>query len=327
MSPTLQSSPLGTAITAYVDRQRSLGFKYDNELQILQELDTFLAEYDYSELTACSFNNWALTLEHLTPQGRRKKMRIVYRFTLDCRQTAPECFVPDPALFPSPSPAPAPWIFTERQIPALLEQAGQLQSTPHSPLRAHVYRLAVVLLYTAGLRRGELVRLRIDDYDPSRHTLLVRVSKFHKSRIVALSRDAWREMDTFLRLRLCFPHTTSSPLLAHGSQADKAFSGSKFGRGFRKLCRDASVLTASGRPPRVHDVRHTYAAHVLLRCYRDNRNPQAVLPILSRAMGHVSLASTAHYLSLIDPILEQAAEHVARHVGPLLPGIPGGPHG
>ena len=324
MSPAAHPSPLGTVITAYVDRQRSLGFQYDNEARILQALDAFLAERDHSELTAASFNGWALTLEHLTPQGRRKKMRIVYRFTLHRRHTAPECFVPNPSLFPSPAPAPDPWIFSEHQILALLQQAGQLQPAPHSPLRAHVYRLAVVLLYTAGLRRGELLRLRIGDYDPCRHTLLVRVSKFRKSRIVALSRDAWREMDTYLRLRLGSPHTADSPLLAHGSRADKAFSGSTFGNGFRKLCRDASVLTDSGRPPRVHDLRHTYAAHVLLRCYRDNRNPQAVLPILSRAMGHVSLASTAYYLALIDPVLEQAAQQVARRLGTLLAGNPGG---
>lgn len=327
MSPASPPSPLGAAITAYLDRQRSLGFQYDNELRILRELDTFLAAYGHSELTADSFNSWALTLEHLTPQGRHKKMRIVYKFTLHLRQTVPECFVPDPAQFPSPSPAPTPWIFSEQQILSLLEQTGQLEPTPHSPLRPHVYRLGVVLLYTAGLRRGELMRLSIGDYGPSRHTLLVRVSKFRKSRIVALSPDAWREMDAYLRLRLCFPHTASSPLLAHGARADKAYSGSTFGKGFRQLCRDGSVLTDSGRPPRVHDVRHTHAAHVLLRCYRDNRNPQAVLPILSRAMGHASLASTAYYLSLIDPILQQAAQRVAQHVGPLLAGTPGGSHG
>ena len=163
MSPAAQTSPLGAAITAYVDRQRSLGCKSDNAARVLQELDPFLAESDHSELTASSFNAWALTLEQLTPQGRRKKMRIVYRFTLHLRHTAPECFVPDPAQFPAPAPAPAPWIFREQQILALLEQAGQLQPAPPAPLPAHVYRLAVVLLYTAGLRRGELVRLRLGD--------------------------------------------------------------------------------------------------------------------------------------------------------------------
>ena len=326
MTAPAQPSPLGPAMTDYIDRQRSLGFKYDNEARILQELDAFLAGHGHSELTSEGFHDWALALEPLKPQGRLKKMRIVRNFTLHHRRTAPECFVPDPARFPTPSPAPAPWIFTEEQVLALLEQAGQLHSPPHSPLCPRVYRLAVALLYTAGLRRGELLRLCIGDYDPSRHTLLVRVSKFRKSRLVALSGDAWRELDSYLRLRQCFPHSASSPLLAHGRQARKAYSGSRFGKAFRELCRDASVLTDSGRPPRVHDLRHTYAAHVLLRCYRSNGNPQALLPVLSRAMGHVSLASTAYCLPLLDPLLEQAAQRVARRIGPVLAGNSGGRH-
>ena len=176
-------------------------------------------------------------------------MSIVRNFTLHHRRTVPACFVPDPARFPAPSPTPAPWIFTEQQVLALLEQAGQLQSPPHFPLCPRVYRLAVALLYTAGPRRGELLRLCIGDYDPSRHTLLVRVSKFRKLRLVALSSDAWRELDSCLRLRQCFPHTASSPLLAHGRQARKAYSGSRFGKAFHDLCLDASVLTDTGTPP------------------------------------------------------------------------------
>jgi integrase len=53
-----------------------------------------------------------------------------------------------------------------------------------SPLYRQVARLALVLLYTSGLRRGETVRLTLGDYDPVEHVLLVRDSKFHKSRIV-----------------------------------------------------------------------------------------------------------------------------------------------
>ena len=326
MNAPAQPSPLGTAISAYIDRQRALGFKYDNEARILRELDIFLAERGHGELTSESFQGWALTLEPLTPQGRLKKMRIVRNFTLHHGRTAPDCFVPDPSQFPSPAPPPAPWIFTEQQVLALLQQTARLPSPAQSPLCPQVYRLAVVLLYTAGLRRGELLRLCVGDYDPCRHTLLVRVSKFRKSRLVALSGSAWRELDSYLQHRQCFPWTASSPLLAHGPQADQAYSGSRFSKAFRQLCRQASVLTDSGRPPRVHDLRHSYAVAVLLRSYRSSGNPQAVLPVLSRAMGHVSLASTAYYLALIDPILEQAAQRVADHVGSVLTGPAGGRH-
>ena len=268
MTARAHSSPLGPAITSYVGRQRSLGYRYDNEARILHELDGFLAAHGHSGLTADSFAAWALTLEHLKPQGRRKKMRIVRGFTLYRRRTEPNCFVPDPAQFPDPAPPPKPCILSGKQVLALFQQAGHLKSATDSPLRAVVYRLAVVLLYTASLRRGELVRLRVGDYDPLRHTLLVRLSKFRKSRMVTLSGDASREVDTYLQQRQCFPHTAGSPLLAHGPQLQKAYSGSGFGKGFRKLCRDAAVLTASGAPPRVHDVRHTHAFHVLRSCYR-----------------------------------------------------------
>ena len=77
---------------------------------------------------------------------------------------------------------------------------------------------------------------------------------------------------------------------------------------------------------REHNKRHTYAVHTLLRCYRDNRNPQSVLPALSRAMGHVLLASTAYYLPFIDPVVDEAVERVARHIRPVLAASSGSSH-
>ena len=78
--------------------------------------------------------------------------------------------------------------FPRRFRPSRTAKVGPFRagSGAGNPLGARVYRLAVVILYTAGLRRGELLRLRIGDYDPSRRTLLVRRSKFRKSRVAAL---------------------------------------------------------------------------------------------------------------------------------------------
>ncbi|MFN8543238.1 MAG: tyrosine-type recombinase/integrase [Candidatus Binatia bacterium] len=74
-------------------------------------------------------------------------------------------------------------------------------------------RLAVVLLYTTGLRRGELVRLLLSDYDPAARALLIRASKFHKSRVVALSTDATRELEAFLRESPSLAACPGAPLL------------------------------------------------------------------------------------------------------------------
>ena len=319
-------SPLGPAIASRIALKRSLGRQFRTEARVLAGLDRFLAESGHRRLTAGSFAAWALTLARLKPQVRRGRMLVVRNPALHARRADPRCFVPDLSQFPAREPPRPPFLLSEPQVLALLERAGRLPPAASSPLLPAACRLAVVLLYTAGLRRGELVRLRLDDCDRSRATLLVRISKFRKSRLVALSGDAERELERYLRQRQGFPHQPDSPLLAHGARADLPYSGSGFGDGFRRLCRAAGVLNAEGCPPRVHDMRHTYATHVLLRAYRDDRDPQSLLPALATAMGHASLASTAWYLTCIDPVVEAAAERVARHVRPVLAAGPGGRH-
>jgi integrase len=185
-----------------------------------------------------------------------------------------------------------------------------------------VFRLAIVLLYTAGLRRGEVVRLTLSDYDPAEGTLHVRASKFHKSRLVALSKDASREMETYLRARRRLPHDADGPLLVSRSSGLRAYSGASFGHSLRRLFRRADVRTAQGRLPRVHDLRHTYAIHALLRWYRAGVDVQARLPALAAAMGHVSIASTAYYLAFIEPVAEAASERFALHCRYVLDPLP-----
>ena len=119
-----------------------------------------------------------------------------------------------------------------------------------------------------GLRRGELVRLVISDYDASERTLLVRASKFHKSRIVALSLSAADEMERYLRARRRFPHHADAPLLVSNHRGTRAYSGESFGMAMSRLFRVADVRAPDGRFPHVHDLRHTFAAHALLRWYR-----------------------------------------------------------
>jgi hypothetical protein len=88
------------------------------------------------------------------PRWGSNRLRIVRNFCLYRRRTTPTGFVPDPALFPPPHPPRRPYIFTEGEIARLLRATRMLARTPSSPLRPDVFRLALVLLYTTGLRRG-----------------------------------------------------------------------------------------------------------------------------------------------------------------------------
>jgi integrase len=91
----------------------------------------------------------------------------------------------------------------------------------------------------------------------------------------------------------------------------------------RALFRAADVRTAQGRIPRVHDLRHTYAVHALLRWYRAGVDVQAKLPALATAMGHVSIASTAYYLGFLEPVAQAASARFAQHCWAVLDDVSG----
>ena len=182
-------------------------------------------------------------------------------------------------------------------------------------MRPAVYRLATVLLYTAGLRRDELVRLTLADWDLARGTLQIEASKFGKSRLVALSADARHELQCYSQRRLGWSAAAADPLLGHGPDTRRGYSGPGLGDGLRQLFRAAEVRDARGNRPRVHDLRPTYAVHALLREYRCGRDPQALLPTLATAMGQVSAASTAYYLTCLEPVLTVAAAQAVEPCG------------
>ena len=81
------------------------------------------------------------------------------------------------------------------------------------------------------------------------------------------------------------------------------------------------------RPPRVHDFRHTFAVHALLRWYRLGEDVQAKLPALATYMGHVSVVSTEHYLQLVEELTAFASDRFERRYGALVAGTDGGRKG
>ena len=316
-APIFQSV-LSPAILAWIEFKRALGCRFRTEVAVLADLDRFLVAQAVDALTAKTFAAWSLTLSRLAPRVRRQQMHIVRNLCLHRRRTDPLCFVPDPQGFPAPGPSRRPFIFSEEQIAALLHEAARLPATSSSPLRAEAHRLAVALLYAAGLRDGELVRLAISDYDPRRRTLLVRESKFRKSRLVALAEGVVSEVDHYLAVRRYLPHGIDAPLLANAQGRRQAYSQDGLARGIRCLFRAVGIQTASGDLPRVQDLRHTHAVHVLLHWYRAGFDAQSKLPALAASMGHVSVASTAYYLTLLEPIAEAASQRFAHHARTIL---------
>jgi integrase/recombinase XerD len=310
------------AVASYLANRRAFGRHYSSVEWMLGSLRRFLVASRASDLDQSLFDQWRKTLIHLSPNTQRGREMAVYKFCCYRRRTEPRCFVPDPLSFARSRPYPLRALFEPAQIAELLRLASALPPHSHSPLRPHVVRLAIVLLYTAGLRRGEVVRLRMDDVDVSSGVLRIRESKFHKHRWIVLSRSAREELHRYLALRQRTHNGTcpTAPLLFNGRRNSSCCSGAALGHTIRRLIVAANIRDSSGRRPCIHSMRHSFAVSALLRWYEAGADVQSCLPKLALYMGHVSIVSTAYYLRQMPAVVACASERFARAYAAMITG-------
>jgi integrase/recombinase XerD len=316
-------SALAKDALRYVALKRTLGRSFENATSVLLNLDGFLLALGNppADLTAETFRQWSQALMSLSPNTRLAHMRIVRNFCIYRRRVTPDCFVPDPSQFPKACSLLRPHIFSETEVARLLGYCDALPENPaRSPLRWAGTRLAIVLLYTTGLRRGELFRLTPLDYDPSAYTLLIRASKFHKSRLLPLPGDLAKEVDRHLKARCeAYPSALAAePLLWSPYSGDRAYTGARLQANLRLLLDRAGIKNADGRRPRIHDFRHSFAVNALIRWYRAGVDVQAKLPLLATWLGHVSILSTYHYLHFVEELRLVASNRFTESYGGLV---------
>ena len=267
---------------------------------------------------------WTRTLDRLTSTGSRSFQRIVRNFLLFHAPDHAGTFIPDRLAFPKPAPVVAPRLVSEAEMGRVLALARQLAPSANNPLRAQTWHIGLLLLFCCGLRRGELMRLTLGDIHDEQTLLHIRFSKFRKSRWVPLSPSVTVQLRQYLEKRRQeqLPMAPEAFLMWSPRHSPEVYAADGLVALWHRLCISARVVDAQGRPPRVHDVRHSCAVLVLQRWYAQGVDAQAKLPHLAAYLGHVSAVSTHHYLKLTPELRQAASQRFHRRFGALL--TPGG---
>jgi len=315
-------SSIASEIVNYISLKKALGRRFEPSSIVLLKLDQFLCKIGNPspDLIAETFNQWCQTLEGVSSNTKLPRMHIVRNFCLYRRRRNPTCFVPDPTQFPPARPRIQPYIFSDLEVARILSYSNKIPDSVRSPMRRGSTRLAILLLFTAGLRLGELLRLTATDYDSSTQTIMIRVSKFHKSRLLPLQSDVAMEIERYLKAlqSIRSPLPAPVPLLRSSYCGGRAYSGTQLTKNIHILLNLAGIKKSDGRLPRIHDFRFSFAVNALLRWYRNGKDVQAKLPLLAVYMGHVSVLSTHYYLRFITPLATLASSAFATHYGALI---------
>jgi site-specific recombinase XerD len=314
-------SPLANGIRAFIAYKRSLGRKYHTEEKNLRLLDRYLVEQKIIHT-----NNITPDILDSFLASRPRKRTRSYNDLVGILKRFFDWLVVQQIINSSPlkvhrkreTDNQIPYIFDLGQVRQLLAIASGLADSSSAPMRGATYQMIFALLYGLGLRVGEVSRLHRKDIDLNRDLLIIRHTKFSKSRLVPFGPRMSARLHKYIRQRenRFGKLAPDDPVFSfHKNKAIRPATISQAFHYFILPMLDIHVPPGV-RPPRLHDLRHSFAVRTLLCWYRSGINPPSRLFHLSTFLGHVSPVSTAVYLTITDELLAEASskfEHFAFH--------------
>jgi len=299
-------SALSASAEQYLRLRRSLGHDLADAHRLLPRFVAYLDDIGATTVTVANAMAWAQQPEAdpgSTVWSRR--LTVARGFARHMAGLDPGTEVPPVGLIPLRQRWRAPFIYSPSDIAALMAQARAMRWR----LPAATHETLIGLLAATGLRVGEALRLDRSDVDTTDGVLMVRESKFGKSRQVPVLTSTVTALNryTTVRDRLCpRPQTPSFFVSIRGTRMIYPVVQ----QSFRHLCDTAQIGSDAATRPRIHDLRHSFAVSVLLAWYRAGEDVEALLPTLSTYLGHRDPRSTYWYLSAAPELLALAADRV-----------------
>jgi site-specific recombinase XerD len=307
-------------VTHYVSFRRTLGNRCDTTENILRSfcrfvgLATPVARIRPKTVDRFLVGTWLSTRTWHFKYGALKGL---FRFAISRGHVDK---APLPTELPKYQSSFVPYIYSRDELRRLLEAIPSHQRFPRH-IEAPTLRAVLLLLYGAGLRRGEALRLLIADVDLVNAILTIRDTKFHKSRLVPVGRDLTKVLSDYARWRAATHPATKAEIPFFVSRSGTALHRWNLQIAFERLREHASVRRSDGgrHQPRLHDLRHSFAVHRLTDWYRQGADVQRLVYHLSAYLGHARLAHTQVYLTMTPELLQQAGscfEQYARREKP-----------
>lgn len=303
-------SSLGPAVGDYLAMRRALGFKLDRAEKLLPRFADFIQDRGEQHVTVDAAVAWA-TLPAASAGWWASRLQIARGFAAFMHAIDPVNEIPAPDLLPRPPHRATPYLYTPAQIDAVIAAARTLR-TPH---RVATMQTLLGLLAVTGMRISEVVGLDHDDFDARTGCLLVRDTKFGKSRELALHASTVTAVKRYLRRadRPPSPAGTSALLV---TTVGTRLGTKDVQRTFATLRHRAGIepRSASCRP-RLHDIRHSFAVATVLDAYHADVDVGRRLALLATYLGHVNPAATYWYLSAAPELMQLAADRLANRTG------------
>jgi integrase len=300
---------LSEAVNRHIELYRSMGFKYKVQAYMLHSFADLVQERSEEFIQTESVLEWAAS----APSVRQRHDRLLTVRRLACALNAEDKRhqVPPTEVFGRARRSRRTChIFTQDEIDRLLQAASQL--TPAESIRPITYAALLSLIACTGLLVSEALKLAIPDL--TEDGLLIRATKFQKSRLVPLHGSARQALQRYVAARNRIATTTSTLFI---SERGTGLPYPTVNATYLYLARSAGLRGGPGLGGcRIHDLRHTFAVRSLEQCSGDRKAVARQMASLSTYLGHSHVSDTYWYLQATPKLLgDVAAAAEALHQG------------
>jgi integrase/recombinase XerD len=288
------------AIDEYLAVRRAVGFRLQTTEYLLRSFAQFAVGRGEDHVYQRTAIDWAALAP--SPEQRDRRLSVVRIFARHARAENDAHEIPPGHIFAHSRSRRRPYIFTCGGVRRLMEEAARLG--PPGSLRPHTYRTMFGLMIAAGLRISEVLALLMDDVTPE--GLLVRETKFRKSRLVPLHETTAAALEQYLERRRRIGGHDNHVFVSLCRRVPHYVTVNAT---FLALVRGIGLHPGPGKPgPRLHDLRHTFAVRALEACPKDQQSIARHMLALTTYMGHAHVAHTYWYLQITPQLMTDIAD-------------------
>jgi len=312
---------LSEALNEYVAMRRNLGFVFRVPASLLRTFVAFVDQAGSPFITTDLTRQWALQPTGAQPSTWAGRLAIARRFAVWRRASDLRTEVPPADAVGQRYRRTPPRFYRDQDVVLLMQNAAALPSA--KKLRGRTFATLLGLLAVTGLRINEALHLDRSDVDLETGGLLIRRTKFGKSRLVPIHPTTQAALRAYSEARdriIPKPATPAFFVSERRTRITEWNTRYTFAVVSRTIgLRPPTQGGRHGHGPRIHDLRHRFAAQTLIAWYRAGVDVERELPKLSTYLGHVHTADTYWYLEAVPELLQLAAERLTQRPAEVAP--------
>ena len=286
--------PFKEVAPLYIEYKKSLGYDSKAELAELKRMDKYFFEHNITtiQLTKTMVEDYASKREDETFGTQAKRLSLLKQFAIYLKKTGYENIYVHNLKIHNKNSNFRPYIYSKEELERIFEYLDANQYKNEKMINNCVLPIFIRMVWSCGLRRNEAINLKNKDIDLEKRLMTINNGKGNVTRLVPISESLANACRTY---KSRFP-----------SNSDYFFcnyKGQKLSHHiteyFQRILKELNILRTDGTPPRLHDLRFTFAVMALEKMDKEGQDLYTTLPILCKYLGHNSIEATEHYVMLV----------------------------